>query len=90
MTEPDREDSQSRLVSIRLRYQQIQPLFTGETVVANRLPEGAVLVDIYECPELREHHFVFRHPSFDVVSTGEEIPSFELEYQPVGEVGGQE
>ena len=77
-TEPD--DIHNRLVRIPIRYEELQPLFTGNIAIATRLPEDARLVDTFEEPERRQHSFVFRHGAFDPVPEGEVIPAIEPEY----------
>lgn len=79
------EEIYNHLVRVALRYDQVQPLFTGELVVADRLPRDAVLVQTFEEPERREYNFVFRHESFPEVPEGEVIPKIEPEYRRVGE-----
>ena len=78
-TEPD--GIHNRVVRIPIRYEELQPLFTGNIAIATRLPEDARLIDTFEEPERRQHSFVFRHETFDPVPEGEVIPAIEPEYQ---------
>lgn len=81
-TKPD--DIHNRVVRIPLRYEEIQPLFTGEIAIATRLPEDAKLINIFEEDERRQYNFVFRHESFDPISEGDLIPAIVPEYQHLG------
>lgn len=75
------EDIHSRLVRVTLREEDVQPLFTGQIAVVDRLPEDAKLVDTFKEPERRSFSFVFRHESFDEVPEGEVIPEVRPEYR---------
>lgn len=75
------DDIQNRVVRVVVPYERVEPLFTGEVVAADRLPDDATLARVFEQADRREFNFVFRHESFDAVDVGEQIPSIRPEYR---------